>query len=139
MRTALPRHDLDGLRLIEPDKPDVWLVFRGERHRIVSPDVYAALFADGTDLTTYEGVEWIALGHEIGEGACLIRADGSLSIHLLTRDERGQVQKHFVPTYESLLDFGFDESKVRSVSPLVVEGLADGAELRSAADRAARR
>jgi hypothetical protein len=49
------------------------------------------------------------------------------------------VQKHFIPTYESLVDFAFNEGAVRAVSPLVIEGLQDGVDLVSAADRDARR
>lgn len=139
MRTALPRPDLDGLRLIEPGTPDVWLIFRGERHRITSSAVYDSLFSEVEGLVPYEGVDGIQLGPELGEGTCLIRAEGALSIYLLTRTEGGQVERLFIPTYESLLDFGFDEGKVRSVSPLVIDGLEEGMELTSAADRASRR
>lgn len=139
MRTALRRPDLDGLRLLEPGQPDVWLIFGGERHRIASSLVYDALFNEVEGLVPYEGVERILLGPELGEGTCLIRADGALAIYLLTRAGNGQIQRHFIPTYESLLDFGFDEAKVRSVPSLVIEGLDEGVELTSAADRDARR
>ena len=135
LRTALPRPDLDGLRLLEPGRPDVWLIFGGERHRIASSAVYDALFSEVEGLVPYQGVERILLGPELEEGTCLIRADEGLSIYLLARAGNGEVQRHFIPTYESLLDFRFDEAKVRAVSPLVIEGLNEGADLTSAADR----
>ncbi|MDP8916958.1 MAG: hypothetical protein M3M95_07145 [Pseudomonadota bacterium] len=139
MRMVLPRPDLDGRRLNEPGKPEVWLVFGGERHQIASSTVYDSLFSEVTGLLPYEGVEWITEGPVLEEGTCLIRADETLSIYLVTRRFNGQVVRHFIPTYESLVDFGFDQGKVRNVPPLVVEGLHEGVELTSAADRDARR
>lgn len=139
LRTALPRPDLDGMRLIEPGTPDVWLMIGGERRRIASSGVFDALFSEVERLVPYERVDRIALGPELGDGACLVRADGALSIYLVTRAGNGRVQKHFIPTYESLLDFAFDESKVRGVPSLLIEALPDGVDLVSAADRAARR
>ena len=135
---VLPRPDLDGLRLIEPGKSDVWLVIRGERRHVASTEVYDGFWSEVTGLVPYEGLEWIARGPDLSQGACLVRADGSLSIHLVARAEGGTVLRHFIPTYESFLDFGFDEAKVRSLPFLVLEGVEEGFELTSAGDRAAR-
>ena len=139
LRTALPRPDLDGLRLVDPGSPDVWLMFGGARHRVTSSAVFDALFYEVERLVPHYGVNRIAIGPELGEGTCLIRADGSISVYLLARASNGRVQKHFVPTHESMLDFGFNESAIRAVSPLVIEALPDGVQLISAADRHARR
>lgn len=136
---VLPRPDLDGLRLIEPDKPDVWLIMRGERRRVTSSEVYDGLWSEVTGLVSYEDVESITRGPDLEPGVCLIRAEGSLSIHLVARSENGPVLRHFIPTYESLLDFGFDEGKVRNLPALLIDGLEEGFQLTSAADRAARR
>ncbi len=138
-RTVLPRHDLDGMRLIEPGEPHVWLIIRGERRQVASTAVYDALWSETTGLVPFEGVRWITPGPDLADGTCLIRADGGLSIFLLARTDNGQVLRHFIPTYESLLDFAFDEGKVRSVPPLMIEGLVEGIELTSAGDRASRR
>lgn len=135
---VLPRHDLDGLRLVEPGRPEVWLVMRGERRQVASTTVYDALWSETTGLVPFEGLEWIVEGPMLEEGTCLIRGAGSVSVHLLARSDGGQVLRHFIPTYESLLDFGFDGGKVREVPPLVIEGLREGVELVSAADRARR-
>ena len=132
----LDRPDLDGLRLTQAGQPDVWLVFHGRRRRIVSTAVYDSLFGEVTRLVNTPDVEHITRGPDLDEGTCLIRADGDLAIHLLTRTADGAVRRHFVPTYESLLDFGFDETRVRQIPSLLVEGLAAGADLVSAADRA---
>jgi hypothetical protein len=136
---VLTRPDLDGLRLTEPGKPEVWLVFGGERHLIASSAVYDALFSEVTGLVPYEGVSEITEGPVLAEGTCLVRGDGELSIHLLTRAHNGRVVRHFIPTWESLVGFGFDHDKVRSVPPLVIECVPEGVDLISADDHGAPR
>lgn len=137
-RSVSSRPDLDGLRLNESGTSDVWLVFGGERHRVTSPEVYDALFSGVDKLVTFEGVDEVVQGAELGEGTCLIRAEGGLGIHLLARAADGRVRRHHIPTFESFLDFGFDEARVREFPPLLIEGVEAGPELTSAADRAAR-
>lgn len=129
-----PRPDMDGLRLVTPGKSDVWLMFDGRRHRIASSQVYDALWSEVEGLVSSFDVELIEQGPELGEGACLVRADGELAIHLLTAPD-GAPQRRFIPTYESLLDFAFDEAKVRNVPGLLLQAVAPGPELTSAADR----
>ena len=129
------RPDLDGLRLISPDKPDVFLMIGGQRRRIASPGVYDALWNEVDGLVSAFDVEQIALGPELGEGTCLVRPDGDVAIHLLTSPAPGEVVCCFIPTYESLLDYGFDESRVRNVPALLIQAAPAGPEIRSAADR----
>lgn len=129
------RPDLDGLRLHVSGGPDVWLMFGGQRHWIASSAVYDALWSEVDGLVSAFDVALIEEGHELGEGTCLVRPDGSLAIHLLTSPQPGEVVRCFVPTYESLLDFGFDEAKVRDVPPLLLDSIPAGPELTSAADR----
>ena len=134
----LERGDLDGLRLVQAGGPDVWLVFHGVRHRIPSPAVYDALFRDTSGLVAYANVDEVRLGDEMAEGSCLIRADHSLPIFLLTASPAGP-RRHLILSYETFVDFGFDEAKVRSLPVLALEAITQGADLVSAADRAARR
>lgn len=128
------RPDLDGLRLIQPGTPDVWLMFDGKRHRIASPAVYDALFSEIDRLVAFPEADSISMGEPIGEGSCLIRADGTLAIYLLTAFE-GEARRGFVPTYESLRDFGFDEAKVRDVPMLLLNAIPVGPDLVSAGSR----
>lgn len=130
----IERPDLDGLRLYARDHPDVWLVFSGRRHRIASPAVYDAMFSEIDRLVAFDGIEQIALGDELCEGSCLVRADGALSIYLLTMID-GEVRRHFVPTYETLCDFGFAEERVREIPPLLLEAVPAGRDLVSASSR----
>ena len=133
------RPDLDGKSLITPGRPDTWIVFHGKRHRIPSTMVFDALFSNIEHLASIEEVDEIALGPDLSEGACLIRETGTLAIYLLTGLPEGGVSRHFVPTYESLVDFSFDESKVVMLPKLVMDALPLGRELTSAGDRAMRR
>ncbi len=130
------RPDLDGLRLVAPGKPDVFLMFDGKRHRIAIPQVYDALWGEVENLVSSFDVEQIAEGFELGEGTCLIRPDGDITIHLLVSPAPGETVRCFIPTYESLLDFAFDEGRVRNVPRLLIEAVPPGPELVSAADRA---
>jgi hypothetical protein len=129
------RSDLDGSRLIQPGKPDVWLMFHGRRHRVVSPTVYDNLWSEVEGLTPREDIPDIAMGPELNEGTCLIRAEGTLPIYLLTGFPA--VRRLFVPTYETLLAFGFDEARVKTVPPLVMEAVSPGPDLEAAGDRRA--
>jgi hypothetical protein len=128
------RPDLDGLRLIESGGPDVWLIFHGRRHRVPSTAVYDRLFSEIEGLVHSSEIQSIARGDDLSAGACLIRGDGTLAVYLLTTVE-GELRRLFVPTYESLRDFRFDEAKVRDVPTLLLQAVPTGAELISAGAR----
>ncbi|WP_462122045.1 hypothetical protein [Methylorubrum thiocyanatum] len=130
------RDDLDGLRLVASDSPDVWLVFAGRRHRIASPAVYQALFAGPDDLIFSEDIPSITMGEELNDGTCLVRPTGSHAIFLVTG--RAPVRKFHIPTFESFTDFGFSESAVIDVPALILEAVELGGELTSTLDRTRR-
>lgn len=130
------RDDLDGLRLLGSGSQDVWLMFHGQRHLVADADVYDSLWSERDGLVHHDGLDEIPVGPPLGQGTCLIRAEGQLSIYLLTGWPG--VRRHLVATWESLLDFGFDEGKARPIPPLALEGLALSGEISSAADRQAR-
>jgi hypothetical protein len=131
---VIERPDLDGLRLHQPGRPDVWLMFHGRRHRVASSGVYDALWSEVAGLVTSHDIDSIALGDDLAEGTCLIRADDTVFIHLLTVIG-GEVRRCFIPNYESLVDFAFDEAKVINVPPLLLQGVAAGRDITSAASR----
>jgi hypothetical protein len=126
------RPDLDGSRLIELGKPDVWLVFQGRRHRVPSPQVYENLFSETDNLVTVTDLDAIARGPELSPDAMLIRADGGTSIYLLTAAYEGGVRRHFIPNYESFVEFSFDLSKVRDFPPLLIDALPTGRDITGA-------
>lgn len=130
------RDDLDGHRLTQPGTPDVWLMFHGKRHRVASPEVYDSLWSEVDRVVPSDEIDAIALGPELNDGTCLIRPRGFLSIYLLTGARH--VHRLFIPTFETLRDFGFDEAKVHDIPPLVLEAIPDGGTIESAADRRAR-
>lgn len=139
MVMVLERGDLDGLRLVQAGRPDVWLVYHGVRHRIPSPAVYDALFSNAEGLIEYAPVDEVRLGEEVHEGTCLVQADNGLAIYLLTSAITAGPRLHHIATYDSFMHFGFDQSKVRKVPDLMLNAMPRGADLVSAADRAARR
>jgi hypothetical protein len=130
------RDDLDGLRLAEPESPDVWLVFGGRRHRVASPAVYQALFSGAEDIIFSEDIPSITMGPELNDGTCLARPAGSHMIFLVTG--RGPVRKYHIPTFESFTDFGFNEGAVIDVPALILEAVELGGELTSAFERTRR-
>lgn len=131
------RPDLDGFRLMEVGKDDVWLVFHGRRHRIASPLVYDSLFSGVDSILFSADVEAIPEGPALEDGTCLVRPDGAPDIYLAAGD--GDHARLFhVSSYETLLDFAFDEPKVQTVPRLIIEATPIGEPLQSAPDRAAR-
>jgi hypothetical protein len=127
------RTDLDGMRLVEPGKPDVWLMFHGKRHRVVSAEVYDALFSDVEALIFNDDVQSITMGPELAPGTCLVRPKGLSSIFLVTG--RGSlVEKYYIPTYESFITFGFNMDTVVDVPPILLDAVALSGELTSSLD-----
>jgi hypothetical protein len=131
---SVERPDLDGLRLFKPASPHVWLMFHGRRHRVGSPAVYDALWSEIDGLVNFDDLDEIAQGPDLPDGTCLIRAEGTVFIHLLTLQD-GQVRRLFIPTLESLQGFGFDTWKVRDLPPLVVQALPAGPDITAASDQ----
>jgi hypothetical protein len=87
----------------------------------------------------FANVDEVALGDDMAEGSCLVRADGDLTIYLLTGGSDSGPSLHHVQSFESFTDFHFDEGKVRDVPALALKAVPPGPALVSAADRAARR
>ena len=129
---ALARPDLDGSRLYVPGKPEVWLVFHGLRHHVVSPVVHDALFVGAEGHTAVESVDDLRRGPDLNEGACLVRGDGAdQATYLVTGFPASEVRKHHVASWETFLSFGFDERLVRSAPGLVLSAVPTGRALRS--------
>lgn len=128
------REDLDGLRLVEPGKPDVWLMFHGRRHRVCSPQVYEALFSDIEGLVYSDEISSITMGPELNDGTCLIRALGTLAIFLVT-GRYPHVTRYYITSYNSFCDFGFNMNAVTDVPSILLDALAIGDDLASPADR----
>lgn len=129
-------HDLDGTRLRRPGEPQVWLMIDGQRRLVENGAVYDALFNEITHLRDEPDLEALPEGPTLNEGTCLARPYGSLSIYLVTGYP--SPTRHHVETYETLVDFRFDESKVWNVPPIVLETVPLGRPLVSGPDRQAR-
>lgn len=128
------RNDLDGLRLVEPGKPDVWLMFHGRRHRVASPAVYDALFAEAEALVHSDEIPPIAMGPELNDGTCLVRAQDTMGIFLITGCYPN-VTKHYIPSFESFSDFGFSLAAVKDVPAILLDHVPLAPDLVSFRDR----
>jgi hypothetical protein len=127
------RHDLDGARLREPDSPNVWVVYGGRRHRIESSSVYDALFSEVDRIILSHEIGEIEMGPELNDGTCLIRVRGTLPVYLVTGFPHAK--RHFIPTFEAVLDFGFDLTKTHDIPAIVIESIPMGEDLESASER----
>ena len=95
--------------------------------------VYDALFSEATKLRSEDDVESLPEGPPLNEGTCLARPYGSLSIYLVTGYPTPL--RHHIETYETLLDFAFDEGKVWNVPPLVLDAVPLGPPIVSGPER----
>jgi len=128
------RTDLDGQRLVVPGKPEVWLVFNGERHRIPNSTAYDRLFSEVERLITSVDVDSIKRGEDLDEDVCLVRPEGGHQIFLVTGSGEN-IRRHHIVSFETLVDFGFDIVKTREVPSILVRALSEGEPLTSAARR----
>lgn len=112
-------------------------MYHGRRHRIAGVPICDRLFGDTQDLTVTEELASIAEGPPLEDGTCLVRQEGEPFIFLLTRAPDG-IRLHHVASYESFVDFRFDEARVMDVPRLLLGQVEHGRKLSSAADRAAR-
>lgn len=134
MRMALT--NMDGLRLRQPGRDDVWVIFHGLRHRVADPETYSALFADERVVERHE-IQTIAQGPDLHPGSCLARPSGSSSIYLVFGWPH--LTRYFIPTLESFAEFGFNMALVIDVPPILLDAIPVGPELEGAADRMSRR
>lgn len=131
---AVTRSDLDGQRLMAPGKPDVWLIFHGERHRVPSSRAYDSLFSETERLMTGADIDDIKRSEDLDDAVCLVRPEGGHQVFMVTGSGRN-VRRYHITDYESFVDFGFDTAKVREVPEILVRALTEGEHLVSAARR----
>ncbi len=133
---ALVRPELDGLRLYVPGKPEVWLVFHGLRHHVVSPRVHDALFIGAEGHTAVESVDDLMRGPDLNEGTCIVRGDlADDGVYLLTGFPAAEVRRHHVFSWETFVDFGFDERLIRVTPGLLLSAIPLGRALHSSKPR----
>ncbi len=129
----LQRPDLDGLRLKQEGRPDVWLTFNGRVHRIANPLTSLSLFKGAENIAVSDEIEFIAVGPTLEDGTSLVQGLDGGAIYLLV-NRAGGPQLCPISSWESFLDFGFDETKVHKVPQPLLECITRGCELTSAVD-----
>lgn len=125
------RPDLDGLRLYSPEDDKVWLMIHGCRQLIASARVYENLFHETENLYACDDIVNIKEGVPLNEDTCLIRGEGRHEIYLVAGASPLSIRKYHIPNFETFIDYGFDETKVRQVPSIVVDGLPEGKPLTS--------
>lgn len=116
---------LNGCRVYKVGDPNVWLVFQGQRHRIASPEIYIALFSETTALVESPNLFELVEGYELGEGTCLVKADGTNDRFLVVRTPDG-IRKLHISSWETWKLFAFSEEKLRTVPDLILSEVAFG-------------
>lgn len=119
----LARHDLDGKRLYVPGRPEVWLMFHGLRHHVMSPAVHSALFANSEGHTPIDDVDAIQRGADLNDGTFLARGEGELAHYLITGFPATEVRRYYIPSWEIFLGYGFGAEQVRWVPSLVLSAV----------------
>ncbi|MEH3116213.1 MAG: hypothetical protein PGN25_00925 [Methylorubrum populi] len=127
MQTA--HTELDGQHLRAPGTGDVWLVFHGLRHRVVTP----LALLENDHATEYADLETIAVGPELSPEARLLRPAGLPYVYLVFGAPK--TIRCLVATLETFLEFRFSASRVVDVPPIVLDAIPVGPELQGAADR----
>jgi hypothetical protein len=132
------RYDLDGLRLYSATSDKVWLMIHGRRRLVSTSSVYENLFSEAENLHPAADIDDIDEGPQLNEGTCLIKGVNQHAIYLVTGAPNLFIRKHHIVSYETLLDYGFDESKIHILPDIVVNSIPEGKPIISGSDRASR-
>ncbi len=124
------RPDLNGCRLFVPGSSEVWLMYGGMRHHIVSPNVYTALFSETDDLTEVGSVEDILRGPDLNDGTCLVRGRSDGPIYLVTGFPATDIRRLHIGSWETFVKFRFDEALVQAAPELVLAAVPAGPTIR---------
>ncbi|MBB5765609.1 hypothetical protein ABEV34_04415 [Methylorubrum rhodesianum] len=117
---------ITGKRIYVSGDPNVWLVYHEQRHRIVSPEVYDALFSEIEGLVEFPALNEIPIGYELGVGTCLVQAEGEIARYLLVDTPEG-VRRLHISTWNVWEIFSFSENSLQKVSPLLLKNVKEGA------------
>lgn len=115
------RRDLDGLRVRSPSSIEIWLIFNGMRHYIVSPTVYDALFHNH-DIRDLPDVEKLMRGPDLVDGTVLVRgSDGR--IFLVTAVAADNIRRYLISDWPTFQALDFDISLVVDVPDIVISAV----------------
>ena len=119
------RPDLNGFKIYVNGEPDVWLVFNGMRHLLASPDVAGNILVGGSNVKAVLTVDDIMQGPILNEGTCLVSAEGSGGVYLVTGMEPS-IYRYPISDLETFEELCFDKTKIRYIPHLVLQGVPLG-------------
>lgn len=114
---------------ISSDGREIWVVFGGRRHHVVSEDVYNALFEPYAQHKHIDDLMLIPRGFDFGHGTCLIKCDNTEIIYILARGSDSQVRKHRICDFETFKKLSLNLELCRVVPGLVIDAIVSGEDI----------
>jgi hypothetical protein len=119
-----PDRRFNGRRAKGEGEEAIYLVDRGYLRHVPNPRTYVNLFPDWEGLDESEELFSLPFGKPISDGAILARAEDDDTVYLV---EHGV--KRPLASREVLEKYHFDETKIKVVPPIVLDGLTTGPTL----------
>jgi len=125
LRLAAGNHpELNGARLQQVGRPEVYLVLDGTRHWIPNPDTYNQLFRDWNGIQQVIDITNIDEGAAITDRAVLMRAPNTAPVYLVSNGV-----KRWVTSPQAMDKYYLDWNKIQAVPQVVVNSVPTGGNL----------
>jgi hypothetical protein len=124
LTSAVPRPDLNGVRLKAPNNSAIYVVIDGYRRWIPDPGTYNNLFRNWDGILVVTNIPDIAVAEPLSSGAVLARATGSDPIYLISNG----VKRHI--TSPSVMGkYNFDMNKVQNLPVTAINSISTGSRI----------
>jgi hypothetical protein len=101
----------NGTRIQQPHKPEIYLVDKGKRRRIVDADTYLGIFKDWKGIKAWD-LQAIPEGPPIVRGTFLFKYRDSPNIYLHDLEDGHRWVKRLIKSWNTFKFFHFDMNKV---------------------------
>jgi 3-mercaptopyruvate sulfurtransferase SseA len=119
-----PRPDLNGARVKDPNRAEIWLVDEGRRRWIPDPSTYNNLFRDWNGIRQDLNVYDISTGLDISRGAWLGRRTGTPEVYLVSNNVKRWI------TSPAVMDkYHFAWQRVREVPREQLDRVQNGPDI----------
>ena len=119
-RPKEPRPDLNGLRIKSPNRPEIFLVDRGYRRMVPTPNTYNDLFKSWEQIAIIIDIDEIPEAVPLPDGAILAKG-GRDPIYLIDRDVKRQIM-----TPGAIERYHFNLERVYVVPRILLENIRTG-------------
>jgi hypothetical protein len=114
---------LDGLHVKHPDRPEVYLMERGERRHIPVEETYESLFCDDDRVCVDSRFEEVPFGVPLSPGAVLAKAWDAEAVYLISNGQKRWVSEATMERY------GFSGDNIHEVAPILLQSIPDGPDM----------